>query len=92
MADRTLPPGDYGYVQYKGCFCPVRVVGRRGLLWTRVALFKPYDGTKAMRVLTRRIIGVEDGNALLAFKADPLAVLHMTGDTPAVTGAELPAR
>lgn len=79
-SERELPPGDYGYVNYGGYFCPVRVIGQRGLIWSRVVLFKPFDGTKVKRVLTRNIVGIEEGNSLLAFKDDPMAVLHMTGE------------
>lgn len=77
---RALPPGDYGYVDHGGYFCPVRVIGRRGLIWSRVALFKPFAGTAVKRVLNRKIVGVEEGNSLLAFRKDPMAVIHMTGD------------
>jgi hypothetical protein len=76
----ALPPGDYGYIMEGDTLCPLRVIGRRGWIWTRVLRFKVFRGMEAKRVRTRDIIDVAEANALLAFKADPTAALSMKGD------------
>lgn len=77
--DPALPAGDYGYLMEGDTLCPLRVIGRRGWIWTRVLRFRVFHGVEAKRVRTRDIIDVAEANALLAFKADPTAVLSMEG-------------
>jgi hypothetical protein len=78
--ENALPAGDYGYIMEGDTLCPLRVIGRRGWIWTRVLRFKVFRGIEAKRVRTRDIIDVAEANALLAFKADPTAALSMKGE------------
>lgn len=79
MNRRPLPPADYVYVLDGRDLLPA-VVLKRGRVWTRVLRFKPFDGSKAARVRTRDVFDLPHANALLAFREDPMAVLHMTGE------------
>lgn len=86
MSSRELPPGDYAYIMEGDYFCPCRIIGKRGRIWTRVLRFKVYDGSEAKTVRTKRLIEVDDANGLIAFKEDPMAVLHMTGEEAKADG------
>lgn len=76
---RGLPPGDYAYLPNGAGLNPALVLNR-GWLLSRVAAFEPFRGTSVKTVRTRRLIPVEEGNKLIAFREDPMAVLHMHGD------------
>ncbi len=75
-ADRSLPPGDYAYVANGTALLPCAVVGRRGRWFSTVLMFEPYRGTSQKRVRTKRLLGVEETNRLIAFRSDPMALLH----------------
>ncbi len=82
MSERTLPPGDYAYVMEGGTLCPCLVL-KRGWLTADVLRFRPFEGTKRKRIRKGRLLPVEQTNAVLAFKNDPMAVIHMVGEEPA---------
>jgi hypothetical protein len=79
---RTLPEGDYAYIIDRDYTCPALVI-RRGWIWSQVLRFRPYDGTKPMRVRTRDLLGVEAVNRIIKFREDPMALLHMNGEPDA---------
>lgn len=57
--------------------CMVLEPGRRR---TRVAIFKPYEGTKVKRVRHRNLLSLEEGRTWLAWRKDPMADVPTTGE------------
>jgi hypothetical protein len=80
MPDRTLPPGDYAYLASGNSLLPCVVFGQRGRWRTTVFAFEPFRGTRKRRVRTRDLLDLDTANRLIAFRNDPLALLHARGD------------